>query len=150
MKSWVDTLLIHDNVWLVLTFHGIDGIGWEAKPHEDLQQYFRYMKEYDESLWIAPFREVTKYIRERMNANVNTVDGADKIVISLKHSLDPVSYNVPLTLKTYIDPDWEKVTVKQGANTITVTPSSDEKGSYVLYQALPNAEDIEVSKAQQI
>jgi peptidoglycan/xylan/chitin deacetylase (PgdA/CDA1 family) len=148
MKSWVDTLLIHDNVWLVLTFHGIDGVGWEAKPHEDLQQYFKYMKEYDESLWIAPFREVTKYIRERMNATVNTVDGAGKLVISLKHTLDPTSYNVPLTLRTHVDPDWESVVVKQGGNTITVTPSSDEKGPYVLYQALPNAEDIEIYQAK--
>ena len=74
MKSWVDTLLVHNNVWLVLTFHGVDGIGWEAKPHEELAEYFKYMKEREASLWIATFGDVTKYMRERMSAKV-TVKG---------------------------------------------------------------------------
>ena len=145
MKSWVDTLLIHDNVWLVLTFHGIDGIGWEAKPHEELQEYFGYMKQHEENLWVAPFREVTKYMRERVNAKLNTVESAGKIVISITHSLDPALYNFPLTLKTYVDPDWKNVSVKQGSKNVTFQLTADEKASYVLYHAFPNSEDIEIS-----
>ena len=68
MKSWVDTLVARKNVWLVLTFHGVDGIGWEAKPHQELQEYFSYMKQHGDHLWIAPFRDATKYMRERMAA----------------------------------------------------------------------------------
>lgn len=147
MKSWVDTLLIHDNVWLVLTFHGIDGVGWEAKPHEDLQEYFSYMKQHEENLWVAPFAEVTKYMRERMNAKLNVLESKGKIVASVNHTLDPSLYNFPLTLKTYVDPNWKNVSVKQGAKSIAVVPASDEKGSYVLYQVFPNAEDIEISLA---
>ena len=147
MKSWVDTLLVHDNVWLVLTFHGVDGIGWEAKPHEELRKYFTYMKQFDKDLWIAPFRDVTKYMRERMDATMSiTIDQDKKIIVSLKHSLDPAVYNFPLTMKTYVDEDWENVQIKQGAQTTNLTPSSDEKGFFVLYQALPNGDAIEISQ----
>ncbi|MEZ4931439.1 MAG: hypothetical protein R2788_04810 [Saprospiraceae bacterium] len=31
MKSWVDTCLAHDNIWLVLVFHGVDGL---ANPRQ--------------------------------------------------------------------------------------------------------------------
>jgi len=148
MKSWVDTLLVHDNVWLVLTFHGVDGIGWEAKPHEELQEYFSYMKQYEENLWIVPFRDATKYMRERMSATLNAVDKDGKILVGLKHSLDPAMYNFPLTLKTYVDPDWKNVMIKQGADTINVQPASDENGNFVLYQAVPNAADIELWQAE--
>ncbi|MEJ7589557.1 MAG: polysaccharide deacetylase family protein [Ferruginibacter sp.] len=30
MKSWVDTVIAHKHDWLVLVFHGVVGIGWEA------------------------------------------------------------------------------------------------------------------------
>lgn len=84
-----------------------------------------------------------------MNATLNAADKDGKIVVSVKHSLDPELYNYPLTLKTYVDPDWKNVLVKQGANTVTLEPDSDKKGFYILYQALPNAEEIEISIAAQ-
>src|SRR5665647_810020 len=68
MKSWVDTLLAHDNIWLVLVFHGIDTIGWEPINHEELAEYFQYIKDKEDNLWVATFKDVTKYMRERMAA----------------------------------------------------------------------------------
>lgn len=145
MKSWVDTLLVHDNVWLVLTFHGIDGIGWEAKPHEELKEFFTYMKKHEGKLWIATFGEATKYVRERMAASAKVENQADKILINLSHTLDRELYNVPLTLKTYVNDDWEKVLVQQGTSSNHVSTSSDDVGTYVLYDAIPNEAPIELS-----
>ena len=147
MKSWVDTLLVRDNVWLVLTFHGVDGIGWEAKPHEEHKEYFQYMKDHEDKLWVATFRDVTKYIRERMAAKVDVKEKDDRIVLDLKHSLDKDLYNYPLTLKTYIPDDWKTITITQGKNTLNSRSEKDEKGSYVLYQAMPNAEEIVINGA---
>lgn len=44
MKSWVDTLLVHDNIWLTLVFHGVDDIGWQGIPYQELATYFEYIK----------------------------------------------------------------------------------------------------------
>lgn len=144
MKSWVDTLLVHDNVWLVLTFHGIDGVGWEAKPHEELKEFFTYIKAHEDSIWIGTFGEVTKYMRERMNASTKIEKRGDKIEVSLTHTLDEDQYDVPLTLKTYVDPSWKKVQVKQGDETAEVPVIEDPRGSYVVYQAFPNAPPVEL------
>src|SRR3954454_23672007 len=71
MKSYIDTILAHNNIWLVLVYHGINGLGSEALPHELLETYFRYIKQKENNLWVATFADVAKYMRERMHAEVN-------------------------------------------------------------------------------
>ena len=146
MKSWVDTLITHDNVWLALTFHGVDGIGWEAKPHEELEEYFQYMKEREDQLWVATFQDVTKYMRERMSAEVQAGEEEDQVVVTLTHSLDKTMYDIPLTLKTYVPSEWKIVHVKQGDQEGQINPEQDERGVYVMYQALPNAGSVVLSE----
>ena len=146
MKSWVDTLLMDDNIWLVLVFHGVDGIGWEAKPSTEHAEYFQYMKANEDKLWIATFKDVTKYIRQRMNAKLKVDKQKTRIRIMLQHRLDKTMYNLPLTLKTYIDPAWKVVRVKQGNQSVLAQPLLDSRGSYVMYQALPNLQQIELGK----
>jgi peptidoglycan/xylan/chitin deacetylase (PgdA/CDA1 family) len=145
MNSWVDTLLVHDNVWLVLTFHGIDGIGWEAKPHQELKEFFSYIKQHEEKIWVATFGEGTKYMRERMNSTIEAEEKDGGVQVKLSHTLDKDQYRVPLTLKTYINPDWKQVTVEQGEETLTVSPQSDATGSFILYNATPNSKPIHLS-----
>jgi peptidoglycan/xylan/chitin deacetylase (PgdA/CDA1 family) len=141
MKSWVDTLVARNNVWLVLTFHGVDGIGWEAKPHQELQEYFEYMKEHEEKLWIAPFRDVTKYMRERMAAKTDVQQKGDEIILKVEHSLDKNLYNYPLTLKTYLPSDWKEVKVRQGSAEVQPPVRADDKGTFILYEVIPNGDD---------
>lgn len=40
MKSWVDITAAHDNIWLVLVFHGVDGIGWKPKTGRGIERVF--------------------------------------------------------------------------------------------------------------
>ena len=148
MKSWVDTLLMKDNIWLVLVFHGVDGIGWEAKPSSEHAEYFRYMKAHEGRIWVATFKDVTKYMRERMNAKLKVDKQKTRIRITLQHTLDKSMYKLPLTLKTYIDPDWKAVTIKQGNRSVLVQQLFDSRGSYVLYQALPNLQPVELVKGK--
>lgn len=147
MKSWVDTVLANDNIWLTLVFHGVDDVGWEPVSSEDIAAYFTYMKENEDSLWVATFGDATKYVRERMDAEVNTEEKENQLNVSLTHSLDDKWYTVPLTLKTTIlSPDWERVMVKQGENEQQVQVMNDGNSRYVLYQALPNAGPVMISE----
>ncbi|WP_162055410.1 polysaccharide deacetylase family protein [Pontibacter pamirensis] len=145
MKSWVDTVAAHQNQWLVLVFHGVDGVGWEALPSTLLDEYFQYIKEKEDKLWVATFGDVTKYIRERMNAKVEVSEKADKIRVNLSHSLDKEMYDLPLTLKTYVPSEWSTVSVSQGTKQQLARPENDANGAFVLYQALPNAQPVELS-----
>jgi peptidoglycan/xylan/chitin deacetylase (PgdA/CDA1 family) len=144
MKSYVDTLLSDNNIWLVLTFHGVDGVGWEAKPHQELKEYFSYMKTHEDSLWVGTFGDVTKYIREKMNSKIAIQKNDDGVSITLTHGLDSV-YNYPLTLKTYVD-DVDELIIKQGSTSIPYTRHNDQKGNYLLYKAVPNRDDIKIAR----
>ncbi len=145
MKSWIDTTLNHQNIWLVLVFHGVDGIGWEALTSELLEEYFKYMKSREDDLWIATFGDVTKYIRERMNSVINTEKKGRKITVDITHTLDTTMYNIPLTLKTYIPSKWQEVQVTQGETETTVRQQQDSAGYYVLYQAIPNFGEVNLT-----
>ena len=147
MKSWVDTTLAHDNIWLVLVFHGVDGLGYEALPHQLLDAYFHYIQKHENDLWVANFSDVAKYMRERMHASVNSNKEGNHILVHLKHSLDANTYDVPLTLKTYVPAQWNRVEVKQDKNVQHLQVQKDEKGDFILYRAMPNEGVIELSAA---
>lgn len=146
MESWVDTSLAHDNIWLVLVFHGIDDIGWEPTPHQKLHDYFTYIKNRENKIWIAPFGDVARYVRERMDAKVTSKFSGDKIDVNLSSSLDKNKYDEPLTLKTYVPSNWAKAEVKISGKKKEVKTQKDAKGNFVLYQAVPVKGTIEIKK----
>jgi peptidoglycan/xylan/chitin deacetylase (PgdA/CDA1 family) len=145
MTSWIDTVLAHDKIWLVLVFHGVDGMGYEALPHKLLDSYFTYIKSHESDLWIATFSDVAKYMRERMNATVNADQNKNNITVNLRHSLDVKDYNLPLTLKTYVPKKWKKAILKNGESRQKLMMKEDNKGSYVLYALEPNKGIIEIT-----
>jgi hypothetical protein len=134
MKSWVDTVEAHNNNWLVLVFHGVDGKGWEALPGSLLQEYFSYMKQHDNNLWIATFGDVAKYMRERMSANVDSKMDGNKISVDLTHSLDRQMYDEPLTLRTSVPASWKKVTITQGDKVQHITVNNGA----IVYDLMPD------------
>ncbi|MBL7700380.1 MAG: polysaccharide deacetylase family protein [Chitinophagaceae bacterium] len=145
MKSWIDTVVAHNNNWLVLVFHGVDGKGWEALPGSLLKEYFGYIRKNDDRAWIATFGDVAKYMRERMNGDVKVKESKNKFTVELTHSLDKKMYDLPLTLKTVVPANWKKVSVKQAGKTQTVPVTTDASGNYILYQLMPNKGTAEVS-----
>jgi len=147
MKSWVDTALKKDNIWLVLVFHGVDGIGWEPLTKEELLEYFIYIKNKEENIWVSTFKDVTKYIRERENAKIEASKLESDITINLTHSLKDDRYTLPLTLKTYVPNQWGTVTIRQGNKKQKISTQTDDKGSYIIYQAYPNSETVNLTKS---
>jgi peptidoglycan/xylan/chitin deacetylase (PgdA/CDA1 family) len=145
MKSWVDTVAAHNNNWLVLVFHGVDGVGWEALPHEMLQEYFEYIKQHEDRLWIATFADVTKYMRERMHATITAKETGGKIIVDLTHSLDGSMYDIPLTVRTYVPTNWKQVQVEHEDKIQTIATGTNDKGTFVLYQLRPNKGSAELS-----
>ena len=143
MKGWIDTILRRDNVWLVLVFHGVDGIGWEPKTGAELEDYFGSIKSLESRVWVATFEDVTKYMRERMGARVTTVRTGTSIEVVLRHDLPAGIYDLPLTLKTSVPSGWTSVEVRQGDRASIVPPT---RGATVSYQALPNAGPVSLTR----
>jgi peptidoglycan/xylan/chitin deacetylase (PgdA/CDA1 family) len=139
MQSWVDTTANRNDTWLVLTIHGVEGIGWEALPRAELNTYFAYIQARESKLWVATFGDVTKYMRERQNASVNTRLNHDNITVTVKGALVKEMYNLPLTLKTGVPANWKNVRLTQNGKTSTVKVMRNAvKEAYVMYYAKPN------------
>jgi peptidoglycan/xylan/chitin deacetylase (PgdA/CDA1 family) len=139
MKSWIDTIAAHDNVWLVLVFHGVDGIGWEPKTSGELREYFQYIKSKQSRLWVAPFQDVTKYMREREHSQVHGARKGNAIEVVLRHDLDESLYELPLTLKTYVPSEWSAVVASQGTSVQRLEAVREMGRASVTYRAVPNA-----------
>ncbi len=145
MKSWVDTAVAKNNTWLVLVFHGVDSLGYEALPHTLLDEYFQYIKSHDDKLWIATFGDVAKYMREREGAGLKYKQANGNTIVTLTHSLDQSMYNLPLTLKTYVPANWKHIVVQQGSHSQKINVQTDDKGSYAIYQTYPNEGELILS-----
>jgi len=149
MKSWVDKAAAQGNIWLVLVFHGVDGVGWKPKTGVELRDYFGYISSMKESLWVATFQDVAKYIREREAGSVSTYHDREGITVVLRSSLTDLRYDLPLTLKTYVPKEWKSVEVQQGKQTKQIDVVRENGTSYILYGAIPNGEDVKLSPAAQ-
>ncbi|THH40727.1 polysaccharide deacetylase family protein [Neolewinella litorea] len=140
MKAWVDTTLAHDNVWLVEVFHGVDDYGWAARPAAELREYFTYIKEREDRLWIAPFATVTKYVRERQGGTVSSIHEGESLLVAVHTELDTATYNVPLSLKTYLPDGWAgaELTRSTTGNPVALPVHRDAHGRrYVRYALRP-------------
>ncbi len=147
MKAWIDTTTAHDNIWLVLVFHGVDGVGWEPKTGAELEEYFGYIKSKEDRTWVASFQDVAKYMREREHGRARTSRTSGMIEVWLSHDLQKGIYDLPLTLKTYVPASWSAVDVRQGGRAARVGAVRDGRGSFVVYQAQPNAAPVKLTQA---
>ena len=138
MKAWIDTSLDH-GIWLVLVFHGIEGIGYEALPTETVRSYLDYIQERAGRLWVATFQDGAKYARERMSSKVTTQLAEDAIEVSVTHSLDPKLYDLPLTARTTIPAGWSIVRFRQGNDERWVPIHRQGGQTFVMYRIMPNA-----------
>ncbi len=148
LKGWVDTAAGHDNIWLVPVHHGIDGIGWEAMTSGDMEAYFSHIASMRDKLWVATYGDAARYLKERLTALVTSevcADG-DEIVVTVDHPLDKTLFDLPLTVKTYVDPTWEKVKVTRAEGAATISTRKDEHGTFVMYSVTPGVEPVSLKK----
>jgi hypothetical protein len=147
MTGWVDTSLQH-GTWLVLVVHGIEGIGYEPIPKDRITAYFDYMKAQSARLWVATFQDGSKYMRERMASTVTSRQNGETIEVTVKHTLDPKTYDLPLTARTTVPPAWTSARVRQGARTETVPVKHENGRSFAQYRVVPDGTLVRLDAAR--
>jgi peptidoglycan/xylan/chitin deacetylase (PgdA/CDA1 family) len=145
MKAWVDTTLAHQNIWLTLVFHGVDGKGWSAMPGERVDGFLEYVKAHEDRLWVATFGDATRYMRERKSGRVEAAESGGRLTVNVTHPLERRWYSLPLTLKTAVIGDRRTVRVRQGEREQQVPVREDGGRRYVLYRVAPNEGPVTLS-----
>jgi hypothetical protein len=148
MEEWVDKAVERDNVWLVLVFHGVDGVGWEPKSRAELEEYFAYIKAKQDKVWVATFQDAGKYMRERMATKLTSRFSLGELEVTLTHQLDPALYDLPLTLKTRVPDAWKSVKIEHRGHATTVSVSRDGVGPFVVYHAWANMGSVVLREAK--
>jgi peptidoglycan/xylan/chitin deacetylase (PgdA/CDA1 family) len=144
MKGWVETVLKTEGC-LLFVFHGIEGVGSFAKPKEEFAELFDFLRQNQDQVWVPTFQEIQKYQRERMKGSVATTIRPASLRVKLAHTLDPTVYDLPLTLRTYVPPEWQTAQFEQGPKKQDLAVKRDAVGSFVIYRATPNYAEITLS-----
>lgn len=146
MKGWVNTSL-ETSVWLVLVFHGVEGIGYEALPTEVVRSYFDFIREQQTRVWVATYRDGAKYARERHNSTVTSKAAGDSIAVTVSQKLDPKLYDLALTAKTTIPSNWQLVRFRQGSETRWLPVHREGGETFVLYRIQPDGTSATLERA---
>jgi hypothetical protein len=97
-----------------------------------------------DSIWIATFRNVVAYHKERNSATLSVVKESNrKWILSLSDTLNAaVPYNVPLTIRMKRPPGWTIKSIKQNRKTLAYHIDGD----MIQFDAVPDAGKIVFTK----
>jgi hypothetical protein len=90
--------------------------------------------------------DVARYMRERMHGTARSYVRGDAISVVLRDDLTDERYDLSLTLETQVPPDWTAVDARQGRRAQRVPVVRQDGRSYVLYAAIPNGEDVQLTR----
>jgi len=89
---------IRKKSWEVFMIHGIAN-GFDAfTDPKVLENHLSYVKLHDDKIWVSPFANVVRYIRERNSVNLKIKQKHNQIICTMESPLDPLIYNYPLTV----------------------------------------------------
>ena len=131
------------NGWVVFLTHGIQGTSMDYSPTNSgaLNEALAWARQNDQRLWVAPFRDVVMYCKERQ-ASSFTVKSHDNVSVTygLTHTIanDICEYNYPLSLRVPLPAGWTSPQVRQAGNILSFTIDKN----YVYFEAIPNNGDI--------
>ena len=142
--------VIQSGGWVMFLTHGFSGKsnGSATYSPTDLNAIdgaLQWAKQNDKDIWVAPFRNVAMYVKERNVSKIEPQDGGDANTMSFKlsHNIaDNVSkYDYPLSIR--VQTNWTNVKVSQNNADI----ESKVENGYVYFDAVPNAGTIVVKNA---
>lgn len=139
LAHWLDNT-VKEGAWAVTMTHSTD-YGWDKWMDKTvLWRLYDRLKEREAEVWVAPFAEVSAYIKERDNTEITVKATDDFCIISPLMNLDPALFKVPLTMK--IDGDFAGIdpVVTQGGVTLPI----DNRGSFILFDFNPSAGPMEL------
>jgi peptidoglycan/xylan/chitin deacetylase (PgdA/CDA1 family) len=133
--------------WTTYLIHGIDGGGgYTPVKSSMLKEHFDFLRTKESQIWIAPFADVARYIRERQSLTLKQVRRTpDSIVIRLTDTLPDGTYNVPLTLQRPLPDGWNAWFVSQNGRALKDSLVIVNSKRIVMFDAVPDGGDIVIT-----
>lgn len=121
--------------WGSVHFHQIN----TTKAQNTTDEFFNYLKQKEDKLWLATFVDVAKYAQEYATHTVKvTKNNTTEIAFTLKDEMQNEIYNYPLTVKVRIPNNWIKIDATQNGNLIPQKIITYNHNQYALVKAIPD------------
>ena len=138
-NAWIDEAIAQKSL-VIAMIHGIDTGYLPFTGRAIFKDHLDYVKSKESQAWIATLATIKRYAAERDAAKLDVQASAKKAVITLTCTLDPVIYNVPLTV----------VIASGGAKNVTAKRAGGEvaaiiSGDHILCEIVPGAEAVTVT-----
>ena len=118
LEKWVNTL-IATNDWGVGMTHGLT-YGYDAfRNPQRLWDHWDQVKAKEDKIWVGTLREVSSYIKQRENIQLDVVKNQKGLQITPVLALDKEIFIEPLTMVIAGD-EMKKISVKQGKRKLKV------------------------------
>ena len=125
--------------WLCTHFHGIGSM------KTDVETQLRYIKEREADLWVGLFDDVVRYGQERDTHKLAVVENSSAgVKFDLTDDMRDDIYNVPLTVKLKLYPDWKGARAEQNGRAVACTVKEHAGALFVLVQAVPDGGTVTV------
>jgi oligosaccharide reducing-end xylanase len=98
----------NSNGWCVFLTHAINGDqGYSPTQSTDLASHLAFVNANSGDYWVAPFKTVAKYIKERNAATFSeTTITTDSLKVTITDNLDNTIYNEAITIRRALPSGW--------------------------------------------
>ncbi len=121
------------NAWIV--FH------WHTVQDQEIGLFTKFLDGLiSKDIWVDTIGTVSRYMTEKIASTISVVvENSNEIKINVTHSLDPLIYNVPLTIRSSVPQSWAKVQITHENNAQIIEPVMEPDGALVYYNIIPNS-----------
>jgi len=134
--------------WCVLLIHGIDNDGgYSPLASTVLWASLEYLNARPDTFWVATFADAARYIMERNDVSVKeSSNQGTSMTLQVTDTLDSTTYNCPVTLRRPLPAGWSTARVSQNGHTSAASVVTINSVQYMVFDAVPDAGDVVLSK----
>lgn len=135
--------------WATILIHGIDDAGgYNPVKSSMLKTHFDYLMTKQSQLWVAPFADVARYIRERQSLTLKQIRATkDSLVVKLTDTLPDAIYTVPVTFQRPLPEGWNTCFVSQNGRALKDSIVTVNSKRVVMFDAVPDGGEIVLSSS---
>ena len=98
-----------------------------------------YVKEQNNTYWVAPFSDVARYIKERDAATIHELaNKPGAITLQVTDKLDNAVYIYPITIRRALPKHWASATVMQNGKKVEARMSKKVALKYITFDIVPD------------
>jgi peptidoglycan/xylan/chitin deacetylase (PgdA/CDA1 family) len=137
-------VLPYDSIAIAISLGSYEPISvpWFTAACDSIYKY-----EQNGDLWVAPVRDITRYMKERESFGYTIASVNDtSILINVTDTLDDNLYNFPLTADIVVPNDWTTVSVFQGSFYDYTSPYPSGGNNIIETSVIPDGGQVRLCK----